>query len=107
MKIETEEAARRLADAIVSDIRLYNADAIAQGRDLSVEIGEGRALFRSRVLPAFHSLFERAFEASGIHAPSTEIGTVVEAETESEGSSTWMLILALAFTALVAWQLLR
>lgn len=107
MKIETEEAAQRLADAILSDIRLYNADAIAQGRDLSVEIGEGRALFRSRVLASFHPLYERAFEASGLHAPSTEIGTVAEPETESDGSSTWMLILALAFTALVGWQLLR
>ena len=107
MKIETEEAARRLAEAILSDIRLYNAEAITQGRDLSVEIGEGRALYRSRVLASFHPLYERAFEASGIHAPSTELGTVAEPETESAGSSAWMLLLVLAFTALIGWQLLR
>ena len=56
--IETEEAARRLARAIASDLSLYNEDKVAQGvKDdslfdlLSEEIEEGRALFRSRVAP--------------------------------------------------------
>jgi hypothetical protein len=56
--IETEEAARRLARAIASDVSLYNEDKIVDGvtKDtlftvLRDEIEEGRALFKSRVVP--------------------------------------------------------
>ncbi|MCU0690997.1 MAG: hypothetical protein MUF54_06300 [Polyangiaceae bacterium] len=56
--IETEEAARRLARAIASDLSLYNEEKITQGVKedtlfdvLEEEIEEGRALFRSRVSP--------------------------------------------------------
>jgi hypothetical protein len=54
--IETEEAARRLARAIASDLSLYNDDKLVQGIQqddlfnvLSEEIEEGRALYKSRV----------------------------------------------------------
>jgi uncharacterized hydantoinase/oxoprolinase family protein len=54
--IETEEAARRLARAIASDLSLYNEDKILEGlqadnlyETLSEEIEEGRQLFKSRV----------------------------------------------------------
>jgi hypothetical protein len=54
--IETEEAARRLARAIASDLSLYNEDKIVEGVQndnlfevLAEEIEEGRALFKSRV----------------------------------------------------------
>jgi len=57
--IETEEAARRLARAISSDLALYNEDKIAEGvrNDnlfdvMQEEIQEGRDLFESRVAPA-------------------------------------------------------
>jgi hypothetical protein len=63
--IETEEAARRLARAIASDLSLYNEDKILEGlqadnlyESLSEEIEEGRVLFRSRVTP---DLFEKNF----------------------------------------------
>ena len=63
--IETEEAARRLARAIASDISLYNEAKIVTGLSnddlfgtLSEEIEEGRALFKSRVAP---SLFDKNF----------------------------------------------
>ena len=53
--IETEEAARRLARAIASDLSLYNEEKIMEGitKDtlftaLSEELEEGRALFKSR-----------------------------------------------------------
>ncbi|MBX3252052.1 MAG: hypothetical protein KF901_33055 [Myxococcales bacterium] len=56
--IETEEAARRLARAIASDLSLYNEDKIVEGikndslfDTLADEIEEGRALFKSRVAP--------------------------------------------------------
>ena len=56
--IETEEAARRLARAIASDLSLYNEDKIVEGIKgdklfsvLEDEIEEGRALFKSRVAP--------------------------------------------------------
>ena len=63
--IETEEAARRLARAIASDLSLYNEDKIVDGIQhdtlftvLSEELEEGRALFKSRVSP---ELFAKNF----------------------------------------------
>jgi len=54
--IETDEAARRLARAIASDLSLYNEEKIVKGvkadnlyDELAEEIEEGRALFKSRV----------------------------------------------------------
>ncbi|MDD5306726.1 MAG: hypothetical protein PHU25_05330 [Deltaproteobacteria bacterium] len=63
--IETEEAARRLARAIASDLSLYNEEKILEGLQndnlydaLKEEIEEGRDLFKSRVTP---DLFEKNF----------------------------------------------
>jgi hypothetical protein len=60
--IETEEAARRLARAIASDLSLYNEEKIVQGIQgdnlfdtLAEEIEEGRALFKSRVAPDLYA----------------------------------------------------
>ncbi|HQP38419.1 MAG TPA: hypothetical protein PLI95_24715 [Polyangiaceae bacterium] len=67
--IETEDAARRLARAIASDLSLYNEEKIIQGirndnlfEVLTEEIEEGRALFRSRVAPALlaRNFYDRA-----------------------------------------------
>jgi hypothetical protein len=63
--IETEEASRRLARAIASDLSLYNEEKIIRGiehdslfEELSEEIEEGRALYKSRVSP---DLYHRNF----------------------------------------------
>jgi hypothetical protein len=63
--IETEEAARRLARAIASDLSLYNEEKVTEGIKndnlfdvVEAEIEEGRALFRSRVTP---ELFQKNF----------------------------------------------
>ena len=63
--IETEEAARRLARAIASDLSLYNEDKIMAGiendnlfEELSDELEEGRALYERRVSP---DLYRRNF----------------------------------------------
>lgn len=67
--IETEEAARRLARAISSDLSLYNEEKIAEGiREDSLfdvmaeEIQEGRDLYQSRVSPDLlpKNLYDRA-----------------------------------------------
>jgi hypothetical protein len=67
--IETEEAARRLARAIASDIAIYNEETIIRGiqndtlfDDLTEEIEEGRTLYKSRVSPNLQgrNLFDRA-----------------------------------------------
>ena len=56
--IETEEAARRLARAIASDLSLYNEEKIVKGitedmlfESIAEEIEEGRQLYKSRVSP--------------------------------------------------------
>jgi hypothetical protein len=63
--IETEEAARRLARAIASDLSLYNEEKIVRGiesdnlfDELHEEIEEGRALYKSRVAAP---LYQRNF----------------------------------------------
>jgi hypothetical protein len=63
--IETEEAARRLARAIASDLSLYNEEKVTEGIKndnlfdvVEAEIEEGRALFKSRVTP---DLFQKNF----------------------------------------------
>jgi hypothetical protein len=68
--IETEEAARRLARAIASDLSLYNEEKITQGiqndnlfDQIAEEIEEGRALYKSRVSPP---LYERNFYGRAI-----------------------------------------
>jgi hypothetical protein len=67
--IETEEAARRLARAIASDLSLYNEDKIVGGIQnddlftvLAEEVEEGRALFKSRVSPDLYAknFYDRA-----------------------------------------------
>lgn len=67
--IDTEEAARRLARAIASDLSLYNEEKIVQGVQqddlfnvLSEEIEEGRALYKSRVSPDLYqkNFYDRA-----------------------------------------------
>ena len=64
-----EEAARRLARAIASDLSLYNEEKIVQGiqndelfNALSEEIEEGRALYKSRVSPDLYqkNFYDRA-----------------------------------------------
>ena len=67
--IEIEEAARRLARAIASDLSLYNSEKIEKGvandtlfDEVASDIEEGRALFNSRVSPELYSknFYDRA-----------------------------------------------
>ena len=65
MPIEAEDAARRLARAIASDLSLYNEEKIVRGiendclfEELAEEIEEGRALYKSRVAA---TLYKRNF----------------------------------------------
>jgi uncharacterized hydantoinase/oxoprolinase family protein len=67
--IETEEAARRLARAIASDLSLYNEEKIVKGiqeddlfNTLAEEIEEGRALYKSRVAAELYgkNFYDRA-----------------------------------------------
>ncbi len=68
-RIMVEEAARRLARAIVSDVLLYNEQKVVQGIEtdnlfnmLSEDIEEGRALYKSRVAEELYgrNFYERA-----------------------------------------------
>ncbi len=67
--IETEEAARRLARAIASDLSLYNEEKIVQGVQnddlftvLAEEVEEGRTLYKTRVSPDLYAknFYDRA-----------------------------------------------
>jgi predicted transcriptional regulator len=67
--IETEDAARRLARAIASDLSLYNEEKIIGGITndnlfdaIAEEIEEGRAHYKRRVSPDLYpkNFYERA-----------------------------------------------
>ncbi len=67
--IENDDAARRLAAAIASDIFVYNGEKIAKSLAdddffdaLAEQLEEGRALFRSRVTPDVYArgFYDRA-----------------------------------------------
>ncbi len=67
--ISTDEAARRLARTIASDLSLYNEEKILRGiandslfEELRDEIAEGRTLYGSRVAPELvaRRYYERA-----------------------------------------------
>jgi uncharacterized hydantoinase/oxoprolinase family protein len=69
MPIEAEDAARRLARAIASDLSLYNEEKIVRGiendtlfTELAEEIEEGRALYKSRVATELYkkNFYDRA-----------------------------------------------
>ncbi|HOU93088.1 MAG TPA: hypothetical protein PLU22_18675 [Polyangiaceae bacterium] len=60
LKIDSEAAARRLARAILADIRLYESEKVRAGEDLSESIEEGRRLFRERVEARLYDRFEAA-----------------------------------------------
>lgn len=113
VKIDTAEAAQRLAAAIVSDVRLYNADAIKVGSDLSAEIGEARELYRSRVSPAFNAYLEKALTDGGLGVWAIDAGTAqpqVTPTASSSGSSAnvlWFLVGLVGLAATIAWQLAR
>ena len=55
--IDTEEAARRLARVILSDIDLYIRERPKAGESREAQIEEGRRLFASRVTPELVPLF--------------------------------------------------
>ncbi len=55
--INTEDAARRLARVILSDIDLYNRERPKQGETLEAQVEEGRRLFASRVTPDLVPVF--------------------------------------------------
>lgn len=61
--IDNEEAARRLARVIISDIELYEKKKLHAGDDLTTQMAEGRALFRRRVVPELAAIFETVVEA--------------------------------------------
>lgn len=84
--IDSPELAKRLARAIVSDISIYNDDRVVRGiqsdnlfEELEEQLGEGRALYNSRVESALRettNFFERAvvdmiFKGRGQRVEST------------------------------------
>jgi len=56
--IDNEEAARRLARVILSDIELYQQKRIDAGEDMTGDLAEGRALFGRRVAPQLVPIFD-------------------------------------------------
>lgn len=60
-------AARRLANAIVADLVLYNEARIAAATNVRIalagDLAEARGLFESRVVAELHGVFEEAVDA--------------------------------------------
>ena len=107
--IDTAEAAQRLAMAILDDITLENDARVRAAQDLerelAPEIEEGRRLFRSRVAPDLHAIFEDELLAWRGRAK----GRAVALAPAKVDVSRLLLLAALvaAFAAVVAWLALR
>jgi len=128
--IDSEAGARRLARAVLADLRLYNEEKVRAGEDLSDEIDEGRRLFRERVEARFYDLFERSVaellpEAEGAVSSTAAVtrdargehGGIPEGFFRAESSErsqrgrglpgALLLALGLTILGLVAYGLLR
>lgn len=107
-KINTISAAKRFAEAILADVRVYNADAIQRGDDLSHEIAEARALYQGRVKPLLFPLFEQALANSGIRAQALGVvGRHAAAATSDGKQLAWVIFGVLGLTATTVWKLLN
>jgi hypothetical protein len=89
--INTEEAARRLARVILSDIELYNRERPRQGETLEAQIDQGRKLFASRVTPDLVPVFglvlsDRALGSVKTPAPGTAEPPSTSASTAAASS---------------------
>src|SRR5262245_21391609 len=72
--INTEDAARRLARVILSDVELYYRERPKQGETLEAQIEEGRRLFASRVSPELLPIFGMVLSdraRSSVNPPAT------------------------------------
>ena len=107
--IDEPKAAERLAKAILADITLYNDERVRRAQDLvaelAAEIEEGRTLFRARVEPPLHYVFEgEILPWSGLaKGRAAKLGPA-----RIEGARLFMAVGAVAaLIALVAWLALR
>ena len=86
--IDTEEAARRLARVILSDIDLYIRERPNAGESREAQIEEGRRLFTSRVTPEMVPVFEMvlADRAAGtVDAPAApSAGPAIDEEPATD-----------------------
>jgi hypothetical protein len=67
--IDSAPKARKLAQAVLVDLRREHADLIAAGGDLGEVLAEGQALYRSRVVPELHALFETVLLEAAVRGP--------------------------------------
>jgi hypothetical protein len=118
-------AARRLADAIVADLVLYQEARIAAATNVRIALArplaEARGLYESRVVAELHPVFESAVDARLGSALATYRGTaaprepeLVERETSDDDRGTGgpgRLLLASVIVMLlglsVIWWMLR
>jgi hypothetical protein len=80
--IDTEDAARRLARVILSDIDLYMRERPKLGESREAQIEEGRRLFASRVTPALVPVFALVLADRGagrVNAPAAAAASSIPA----------------------------
>lgn len=84
--IDTEDAARRLARVILSDIDLYMRERPKAGESREAQIEEGRRLFASRVTPELVPVFDMvlADRAAGIVNAPTPAPSIVAPAPEDQ-----------------------
>ncbi len=106
---QSRKAAERLAEAILDDITLENAERVRASSDLladmAKELDEGRALFRSRVEPTLHRVYEDEMLPWQGRAKDQAIRV-----TGSPIDQTRLLLAigaAVAFVAVVVWLVMR
>jgi hypothetical protein len=107
--IDQAPAAERLARAILDDITLYNEERVRNAQDLTQElaseIDEGRELFRARVEPSLHRIFED--ELLAWRGRARDHAKRLGGSPLDRGKLAFVVAVVVAFIAVAVWLAMR
>jgi hypothetical protein len=108
MLIDDKTAAERLAQAILTDLTHEYSERIVRVKDvvedLAAELEEGRVLFRSRVAPPLHRVYDDEI------LPWSSLAKTRAARSSAKPDMSKLLVaglFAIGFVAVIVWLVVR